>query len=60
MNKFLLAARKALATFLFAGIGVVLGVPVLDIDADAWKLVLSVGAGATLNLVYRWAEKART
>ena len=59
MPKFLTAARKAVATFLFAGLGVVLGVPVLDIEADTWKLVVSVGAGAVLNLVYRWAEKAK-
>lgn len=53
------AARKAVATFLFAGLGVVIGQPLLHIETATWKLVASVGAGAVLNLVYRWAEKAK-
>ena len=59
MTKFVNAARRAVATFLFAGLGVVVGQPLLDIDTPTWKLVASVGAGAIINLVYRWSEKAK-
>ena len=50
------AARKALATFLFAGLGVIVGAPLLGVDAETWRLVASVGLGAVVNLAYRWAE----
>jgi hypothetical protein len=53
------AARKAVATFLFAGLGVLVGKPLFDIGAPVWKLAASVGLGAVLNLIYRWAEKAK-
>ena len=59
VTKFVAAARKATATFLFAGLGVVVGGPAFDIDAPAWKLAASVGLGAVINLVYRWAEHAK-
>lgn len=52
------AARKAVATFLFAGLGVTIGDPVLNMDVEVWKLVVATGAGSILNLVYRWAEAA--
>lgn len=58
-SNFIAALRKAVATFLFAGIGVLVGNDLLDIDTPTWKLAASVGGGAVLNLVYRWAEKAR-
>ena len=31
-----------------------------DIGAPVWKLAASVGLGSLANLIYRWAEKART
>lgn len=51
------AARKATATFLFGSLGVITGQQVFDIDAPTWKLSASVGVGAVLNLLYRWAER---
>lgn len=59
-KKFLAAFRKAVATFLFASLGLLIGAPVFGIDAAAWKIAASTGLGAVLNLVYRWAEKAQT
>lgn len=58
-KKFLAAFRKALATFLFASLGLLIGAPLLGIDTETWKLAVSTGLGALLNLVYRWAEKAQ-
>lgn len=58
-EKFIAALRKAVATFLFASLGLLIGAPLLGIDAETWKLALSAGLGALLNLVYRWAEKAQ-
>ena len=57
MDKFMSAARKATATFLFASLGVIAGNAFFDVDVEAWKQAASVGLGALLNLVYRWAEK---
>lgn len=59
MTKFVQAARRAVATFLFASIGLLIGAPVFGIDVATWKLAASTGLGAVLNLVYRWAEKAQ-
>jgi uncharacterized membrane protein YcaP (DUF421 family) len=59
MSKFQRAARKATATFLFASLGQVIAVPILDIDVAVWKLAVATGVGSLLNLVYRWAEKAK-
>ena len=56
MTGFQPAARKALATFVFATTGVLIGVPIMDIDAETWKLVVGTGIGALINLAYRWAE----
>ena len=53
------AMRRAIATFLFAGLGVVIGKPLFDIGAPVWKLAASVGLGSPANLIYRWAEKAK-
>lgn len=58
--KFIAAARKAVATFLFASLGLLIGAPLLDIDTETWKLALSTGLGALINLIYRWAEKAQS
>ena len=56
MTKFARAARKAVATFLFASTGVVVGSSVFDVGWPLWQQALSVGVGALLNLVYRWSE----
>jgi hypothetical protein len=48
--------RKAVATFLFSTLGMLVGVNVLDVDIATWKLVVSTGIGSLLNLVYRWSE----
>ena len=50
------AFKKAVATFIFATAGVLIGAPVFDMDVAAWKLVLSTGIGALVNFLYRWAE----
>jgi hypothetical protein len=54
--KFKKSLRKALATFIFSTVGMLLGVNILDVDMSTWKLVLSTGAGSLLNLLFRWAE----
>lgn len=50
------ALRRALATFVFATCGQLIGAPLLDVDAARWKLVLAAGIGSLINLAYRWAE----
>ncbi len=50
------AAKKALATFVFATCGALIGAPVFDMDVEAWKLVASTGIGSLINFAYRWAE----
>ena len=50
------AARKALATFIFATAGALIGAPVFDMDVEAWKLVASTGLGSLINFADRWAE----
>jgi hypothetical protein len=50
------AAKKALATFIFATAGVLIGAPVFDIDVETWRLAAGTGLGALINFVYRWAE----
>lgn len=59
MDKFKRAVRRATATFLFAALGTVLGNAFFDIDVETWKQAASVGIGALLNLIYRWAEKVQ-
>ena len=56
--KFKAAFRKALATFVFATTGQLVGLPLLDVDVAAWKSVAASGFGALLNLAYRWSESA--
>ena len=50
------AARRSIATFVFAVTGQLLGAPLLDLDVARWKLDLAAGLGSLLNLAYRWAE----
>lgn len=56
--KFRKAFRKALATFVFATTGQLVGLPLLDVDVAVWKSVAAAGLGALLNLAYRWSESA--
>lgn len=50
------SVRKAVATFIFATAGALVGAPLFDMDVEAWKLVASTGLGALVNFAYRWAE----
>lgn len=50
------ALRRAVATFVFAAAGQLVGLGVLDMDVAAWKPIVSAGLGALINLAYRWAE----
>jgi hypothetical protein len=56
MTTFARAGRKAVATFLFASLGVLVGSSVFDAGWPLWQQASSVGIGAVLNLVYRWSE----
>jgi hypothetical protein len=56
MTKFLPAARKAIATFLFATLGVLIGFNIADVDVATLEVALGTGLGAIINLVYRWSE----
>jgi hypothetical protein len=56
MHSFSTAGKKALATFIFATAGVVVGSPLVGIEAEAWKLAIGTGIGALINLAYRWSE----
>jgi len=58
VTKFARAARKAVATFVFATGGVLIGNSVFSIDAATWKLAAGTGLGALINLAYRWSEAA--
>lgn len=56
MSKMQAAARKALATFLFASLGCIVGFSVFEVDVALWQTAAGTGIGAVLNLVYRWSE----
>lgn len=56
MIKFTPALKKAVATFIFATTGVLVGTPIFNIDVSLWKLAAGTGLGALLNLAYRWSE----
>lgn len=56
--KFFHAARRAVATFVFASSGMLAGKEVFAMQAATWKLVASAGIGALINLAYRWSEAA--
>jgi hypothetical protein len=56
MTAFQAAARRALATFLFAFLGVLLTSSMMSVDVETWRLAVGSGVGALLNLTYRWAE----
>lgn len=46
--------KKAVATFLFATSGALIGTPVFGIEF--WKTAAAVGLGAVINFIYRWSE----
>lgn len=56
MTKLTRAARRAVATFVFATVGTLAGNSIFDVDAAAWKPIVGAGIGALLNLAYRWSE----
>lgn len=56
MKKFLASGRRALATFIFATMGCLVGFDLFNVDAATWKVAASTGVGAVGNLAYRWAE----
>ena len=56
MSKVKEAFRKAVATFLFASLGCVVGFNVMSVDVATWKVAVGTGLGALVNLVYRWSE----
>lgn len=56
MNKFAGSLRRAVATFIFATMGCLVGFDLFNVDAATWKVAASTGVGAVGNLAYRWAE----
>lgn len=56
MDKFLPALQKAVATFVFATTGVLVGSPIFHMDVAVWKTAAATGLGALINLAYRWSE----
>lgn len=46
--------KKAVATFVFATTGALIGTPLFGVEF--WKTAAAVGLGAVLNFVYRWSE----
>ena len=56
MKNLVASARRAVATFLFATLGCLVGLPILDADVATWKVAIATGAGSVLNLLYRWSE----
>lgn len=47
--------KKAVATFVFASTGILLGGALGNLDV--WKTSLWVGVGAVVNFLYRWSEE---
>jgi len=50
------AAKRSVATLVFAVTGSLLGQQIFDMDIASWKLAAGAGIGALINLAYRWAE----
>ena len=48
------ALKKAVATFVFASTGILVGGAIGDVDV--WETAAWVGLGAVINFVYRAAE----
>ena len=56
MDKLFGSMRRGVATFLFATLGCLVGLPLLDADVATWKVALSTGLGSIVNMIYRWSE----
>lgn len=56
MEKFKVALHKAVATFVFATTGALIGNPVFNLNVAIWKVAATTGLGALINLAYRWSE----
>lgn len=51
------SVKLAVATFVFATTGVLVGGPVLSLSDPVWKLAGATGIGALINLAYRASER---
>ena len=56
MTELMRAARRAVATFIFATAGTVSTLSIFDADVATWKILVGTGVGALANLAYRWSE----
>ena len=55
MTKYQPAAKKALATFVFASTGILMGGALGGLEV--WKTALWAGVGALINFLYRASEQ---
>lgn len=55
MVKYQVAAKKALATFVFASTGILMGGALGGLEV--WKAALWAGVGALINFLYRASEQ---
>jgi uncharacterized oligopeptide transporter (OPT) family protein len=55
MMKYQAAAKKALATFVFASTGILVGGALGGVEV--WKTALWAGVGALINFLYRASEQ---
>ena len=55
MTKYQAAAKKALATFVFASTGILMGGALGGLEV--WKTALWAGVGALINFLYRASEQ---
>ena len=55
MTKYQVAATKALATFVFASTGILMGGALGGLEV--WKTALWAGVGALINFLYRASEQ---
>ena len=55
MTKYQAAAKKALATFVFASTGILVGGALGGVEV--WKTALWTGVGAVINFLYRASEQ---
>jgi len=55
MTKYQVAAKKALATFVFASTGILMGGALGGLEV--WKTALWAGVGALINFLYRASEQ---
>jgi hypothetical protein len=55
MQNWVNSAKKAVATFVFASTGVLVGGALADIEV--WETAAWIGLGALINFAYRWSEE---